>query len=283
VRSFLASALVALTLVGPAAAAGPAVDWSSTPVERGTVLPGQAPGGDAALRLVSRRGTGSTFELTEIADPPIRGDQYAIAGRVRYEDVQGSGYLEMWSAFADGGRYFTRTLAGSGPLARLQGTSGWREFSLPFYLQGHEPPTRLELNLVLPGRGTVFLGPLGLVQPEANAAWWSERTAGLLGAIFGSAIGLAGAAVGLLAARGRARRLVLLVLLAMIASGALLLGIGVAAFAAGEPSHVWYAPLLGGVIAIAVGIGVLTPLRRRYAEIELRRMRALDLAGPARR
>ena len=279
----LASALAAPTLVSSAAAAGPAVDWASSRVEHGTVLRGEAPGGGTALRLVSRSGNGATFELAEIANPGIRGDQYAVVGRVRYAGVVGSGYLEMWSVFADGGRYFTRTLARSGPLARLHGTSGWRLFKLPFFLEGHPPPTRLELNVVLPGRGTIVLGPLSLEQSATEAAWWSERTAGLLGAIFGSVIGLAGAVVGTFAAKGRGRRFALVVLIGMVAAGALLLGIAVAAVAAGEPSYVWRPALLGGVITFAVGVTLVTPLRRRYAEIELRKIRALDVAGPVQR
>ena len=217
----LASVLAALTFVGPAAAS-PIVDWGSTRVERGTALAGEAPAGETALQLVSRSRVGTTFPLTSIANPAISGNQYAVIGQIRYESVEGTGYLEMWSVFADGGRYFTRTLAGSGPLARLRGTAGWRSFELPFLLAGHESPIRLELNVVLPGRGTVVLGPLSLSQPAAESAWWSERTAGLIGAILGLAIGLAGAAMGALAARGRARRLVLGVLLGLIAVGAVL-------------------------------------------------------------
>ena len=282
-RCALASAVAALALAGHAAAAGPTVDWSSARVEHGTVLPDGALGGGAALRLVSQSGKGAVFRLAEIHNPAIRGDQYAVVGRVRYAGVEGSGYLEIWSVFAGGSRYFTRTLAGSGTLARLHGTSAWRLFRLPFFLEGHPPPTRLELNVVLPGRGVVVLGPLSLEQSANEATWWSERTAGLLGAIVGSVIGLAGAVVGVFAARGRARRFVVLVLLGMVASGALLLGISVAAVAAGEPSHVWYPALLGGVITFTLGVILLRPLRRRYADIELRKMRALDVAGPVQR
>jgi len=283
VRFVLISGLTALTLAGAASAAAPTVDWSARRVEQGTVLPSQAPGGAAALQLVSRSQEGAAFQLAEIDDPGIDGDHYSVVGQVRYEGVEGSGYLEMWSVFADGGRYFTRTLAGSGPLASLRGRSGWRRFELPFFLEGHAPPTRLELNVVLPGRGTVLLGPLSLEQSASEAAWWSKRTAGLVGAILGSLIGLAGAALGTFAGRGRARRFVLSALVGMVVLGALLLGIAGAALIAGQPSHVWYPTLLGGAIPFVLGVALLRPLRRRYAEIELRRMRALDLAGPAPR
>lgn len=282
-RCVLVSGVAALTLAAAASAAGPTIDWSSERVEQGTVLPGRAPGGGAALRLVSRSQNGVTFPLAEIDDPGIQGDTYSVVGQVRYESVKGAAYLEMWSVFADGGRYFTRTLADSGPLASLRGTSGWRRFELRFFLEGHAPPTRLELNVVLPGSGTVVLGPLNLAPSASAAAWWSERTSALVGAILGSAIGLAGAAVGTLAGRGRGRRLVLAALVGMVVVGAVLLVVAGAALIAGQPSHVWYPALLGGAISFALGVALLRPLRRRYAEIELRRMRALDLAGPALR
>ena len=282
-RCVLASGLAALTLAGVASAAGPTIDWSSQRVEQGTVLPGRAPSGGAALQLVSRSQNGAAFPLAEVDEPGIHGDSYSVVGQVRYEGVKGAGYLEMWSVFADGGRYFTRSLDRSGPLASLRGTSGWRRFELPFFLEGHAPPTRLELNVVLPGPGTVFLGPLSLETSASATAWWSERTSGLVGAILGSVIGLAGAALGILAGRGRARRFVHAVLGGMVVAGAVLLGIAGAAVIAGQPSHVWYPAALGGAISLPLGVASLRPLRRRYAEIELRRMRALDLAGPALR
>ena len=284
-RRVLASALatvVALVLADAAAAADPIVDWSSGRIE-GVVLPGEAPDGRAALRLVSKSTQGSTFALAEVDDPKITGDRYSVVGRVRYEGVEGAGYLEMWSVFADGGRYFTRTLAGSGPLGKLHGTSGWRAFELPFFLEGNAPPNRLELNVVLPGRGIVVLGPLSLAPAGSAAGWWSERTAGVVGAIAGSVIGLIGAVFGVLAARARARRFVIGALLGMVAIGAVLLGVDVVAVVTGQPSHVWYPVLLAGAIPFVLGLALWRPVRGRYAEVELRRMRALDLAGPAPR
>src|SRR5207247_60213 len=78
---------------------------------------------------------------------------------------------EMWSVFPNGERFFSRTLATQGTLAALHGESSWRRFELPFFLSGTtQTPSRLEINLVLPGRGTVWLGPLRLERPSAPAA-----------------------------------------------------------------------------------------------------------------
>jgi len=96
---------------------------------------------------------------------------FAIVGEVKYEKVTPGGYLEMWSHFASPApgypeeAYFTRTLADSGPMGRLDGTSDWREFCLPFDATGTKSKlARLEMNLHLTGPGTVHLRNMRLVQ-----------------------------------------------------------------------------------------------------------------------
>jgi len=184
------------------------VDWNQTAPLSGRVIDGTVE--------VTSSGTGGTFPLVAIDEPAIAGDGYALTGRVRYQGVAGVGFLEMWSVFPDGGRYFSRTLANDGPQARISGDSGWRDFELPFFLEGSERPVRLELDLVLPGTGRVWVGPLELTSPGAtSSAWWSDRTGGLIGGIAGSLIGITGAIVGVGAANrlsavrwGIARRIV---------------------------------------------------------------------------
>jgi hypothetical protein len=110
--------------------------------------------------------------LLAIENPPIKGRRYALKGEIRYENVQGAAYLEMWNNFPHG-RFFSRTLnePGSGPMARITGTSDWRPFILPFDQTGSAtPPNRIEVNLHLPGRGVVFVGPLELVEFKTEQA-----------------------------------------------------------------------------------------------------------------
>jgi len=140
--------------------------------------------------------------LLKIENPGIRSMHYAVSGEIKYEGVQGSGYLEMWNVYPQG-RFFSRTLGdpGSGPMAKISGTSGWREFLLPFDRTGSsDPPVSLELNLFLPGRGTVFIGPLKLVQ-YGEAETSSEATpVGKTGPESGEAVQQSAAFVELLAA-----------------------------------------------------------------------------------
>jgi len=68
----------------------------------------------------------------------VTSTHYAIIGRLKYTNVSSGSYLEMLSYFApdkEGGpeqMYFSKTLADSGPMAKLEGTDEGRDFLLPF-------------------------------------------------------------------------------------------------------------------------------------------------------
>ena len=276
-RHVLAS--VAITLFGAARAPGAqelTIDWSRTVVTGGVVQPGAGPGGAPALELRATALSPTSLHLVTIDHPPVAGPAYVVAGEVRYEGVEGQGYLEMWSVFPNGERFFSRTLAAQGTLAALHGGSGWRRFELPFSLTGASPaPSRLEINLVLPGPGTVWLGPLRLRQSTGAIGWWSERFGILVGAILGSVVGVVGGIIGALGGRGKARRLVLVLLVGMIAVGGCLVLVAAAAASSSQPRHVWYPLLVIGGAASVIALVILPVMRRRYAADELRRIEAM--------
>src|SRR5689334_24000800 len=109
-RHVLASAAMALLVAArPVAAQDLTIDWSRTVVTAGVVRPGAGLGGTPALELRAT-GTGPTsLHLVTIDHPQIAGPRYVVSGEVRYQDVEGQGYLEMWTVFPDGQRFFSRT------------------------------------------------------------------------------------------------------------------------------------------------------------------------------
>lgn len=142
-------------------------DWKNLAAEGRTAygVP-QTLDGRTVLKIENLKDEPLLARLLTIEKPPISATNYAVSGEVRFENVQGKGYMEMWSNFQEG-RYFSRTLGdpGSGPMSQLAGTSGWREFTLPFDRSGTtNAPTRIEVNLFLPGRGVVYVGPLKLIE-----------------------------------------------------------------------------------------------------------------------
>lgn len=249
------------------------VRWTETSPASGRVV-------DGAVEVTGEEG-GATFPLTTIDGPDVGGAGYAIVGEVRYEGVIEPGYLEMWNVFPDGSRYFSRTLATEGPMAALVGDSDWREFRLPFFLEGATSmPSRLELNAVLPSKGHVWIGPVRLVGIDGagSNAWWTDRGAGVFGGFGGALVGIFGGMVGVLASRGKARRAVLGTLVGLTVLGGLLLVAGAIAFFDTQPYAVTGTLLISGGILAAVAGGLTPRVRHMYAQVELRRMRALDAA-----
>jgi len=282
-RHVLASAAMALLVAArPVAAQDLTIDWSRTVVTAGVVRPGAGPGGAPALELRATASGATSLHLVTIDRPQIAGPRYVVSGEVSYQGVEGQGYLEMWTVFPDGQRYFSRTLAAQGPLAALRGESSWRRFELPFDMSGtSQAPSRLEINLVLPGAGTVWLGPMHLQRAAAPAdvvqgGWWSARSGTLLGAMLGSLVGVVGAIIGVLSGWGRARRVVLGLLVGMMTVGACLALVGVAAALSAQPRHVWYPLLVIGGASALIALVILPAMRRRFAADELRRIEAMD-------
>ena len=114
--------------------------------------PAKGPAGQDAVNVTG----GSTTSRTTIAvleNPPISTDRYVVRGRVKYEQVAGDGYLELFNEFGPQRTYFTRSLAPWGKMRKLTGNSNWRDFELPFYAEAGMRPQRLTLNVVLPGAG----------------------------------------------------------------------------------------------------------------------------------
>lgn len=290
----LTRCLCLLTLLTLTAGAGRAeevlleLDWrrldaADLALSGGTVV--ETDRGWSALRIDYRGEEPTTLPLLRLTDPGITGAHYAISGQVRYESVPGDSYLEMWNVMPGGGRFFSRTLGSMGPSRTLNGSSDWRLFLLPAYLQDSpERPQALELNLALFGPATVEIGPLTLTQlaPGENAAdvaagaWWSTRIGALLGAFGGSGLGVVAAVLGILIGTGRARPLVTAFGITLLAAGLAALAFGVVAYVGDQPYPVYYPLLLLGGLTAAVMFVLLVVQAGRYRQLEMRRMRAMD-------
>ena len=258
-------------MAGSAAGQEPVIeiDWAKVAPASGHVVD------DAAE--VTAGAAGGTFTLVSVQAPSLGTVGYVVRGQVRHHDVAGMAYLEMWSVFADGSRYFSRTLAQTGPQAALTGTSDWRAFELPFYLNGSASPARLEINVVMPGPGTVDVGRLTLVRLDGfTGGLRPDQIVGILGAVVGSTIGILGGLIGWLVARRRARRFVIGAMTVISALGVVLIGGGIVAAIAGQPWGVVALLMISGAVMATVFRASLPAARRAYAEAELCRMRAMD-------
>jgi hypothetical protein len=206
---------------------------------------------------------------------------FFLKGRVRYADVQGVGFLEMWTYYADGGMYFSRTLGDSGPMGKLTGSSDWREVVLPFKGPPDTVPIKITVALVLEGKGTVWLEPFTLsaapITPApASASSASEATVTgggiwLLPAILAPML-LVSVLAFVPATRELARPIALIAagVATLLVAATLLMALTQGTLDGGAALSV-----AAGSVAIAV-FGGIAFLTRRTTEDELRRMRAMD-------
>ena len=259
--------------------------------EAGQELPGEVVTGGGQpfgrVKITNTEDQAVSSDLLTLHSPPITGPRWALVGQVRYEDVQKKGLLEMWSQI-DGKAYFSRTLSENGPMAAFLGTSGWRTVVLPFYSEpDNPPPEKLSLNIQLPGKGTVWLSDLRLMQfgpgedpvnaVPAPGSWWSERQAGLIGGTLGALLGLLGALIGTLAGLGRGRSFVTWCLRIAPVIGVMMLAGGAAALLVGQPWWVFYPLLLVGAIWTVLPLAIRAGVDKGYEAAERRKMRAMDV------
>jgi len=204
--------------------------------------------------------------------PDIQAQVYMIRGRIRTSGIR-DGYLEMWSHFTGGGQYFTRTQADTGPMARLGGDTDWREFQLPFN-RGETLPKleKLEINLIISGRGTVDIGPLDLVGAGGATTDWT----GVGMAIVGVLLGILGSVVGVLSSKGKARPVVTVALILIAVAGLILAGFGIWSWRGGGNPVLVAGAVVEGLAMVGLALGLGPVVSRRYRELEMRRMHALD-------
>jgi hypothetical protein len=238
--------------------------------------PAKGPAGEPAIE-VTGGATLTTTTLIICENPAISSSDYVVRGRVKYDGVVGDGYLELWSDFGDKGRYFTRSLADSGPMKKLSGTSDWRSFELPFHATSGMKPQELTLDVVLPGAGKVFLTlPVTVAPLDVASQWWTELYAGLIGGGLAALLGVLGGLIGLSMAWGKSRTLTVSLCGTALAISAVSLIAGIVALGVGLPWRVSFPLLLVGVIGVgAIGFSLRT-IVRRFQDDELRRMTAVD-------
>jgi len=113
--------------------------------------------GNGSLRIEATEPT--TIRLFEIGDIDIENAHLIYQARVRTEDVEGQAYLEMWCHIAGLGDFFSRGLD-----RPLTGSTDWVTEETPFLLKEGQNPDNVKLNLVINGKGTVWIDDIRLLK-----------------------------------------------------------------------------------------------------------------------
>lgn len=117
--------------------------------------------GNGSLRITAPEST--VVCLFETGDIDVEDATLIYQAKVRTEGEEGNVYLEMWCSFPGGGEFFSRGL-----MTPITGTTDWATEETPFFLKRGQNPDNVKLNLVIGGKGTVWIddvrlivGPLG--------------------------------------------------------------------------------------------------------------------------
>jgi len=113
--------------------------------------------GNGSLRITAK--TPMVVRLFELKDIPIENARLVYQAKLRTEKVTGKVYLEMWCHFPEKGDFFSR-----GIQSPLTGTTNWVTEEIPFLIRKGDKPDLIKLNLVIDGKGKVWIDDIRLIK-----------------------------------------------------------------------------------------------------------------------
>jgi hypothetical protein len=113
--------------------------------------------GKGSLRITVTEPT--VIRLFEVTDLDVENARLIYTARLRTEGLEGQAYLEMLCYFPGKGEFFSRSLQ-----SPLTGTTEWTTEATPFFLRKGESPEYVNLNLVINGKGTVWVDDVHLLK-----------------------------------------------------------------------------------------------------------------------
>jgi hypothetical protein len=156
------------------------IEWKSVTLPQNVRMVPDPNGGNFII-ITNPNDASNQITLWSTTKPDIQTRSYALRGKVRYIDVNGIAYFNLWNEFRapEPGSpklsYFSRTLDADGPMMKITGSSNWRSLLIPFDASANKLPLdRLELDLVFAGRGEVSLSDLDLLEFGAAAEMWAS-------------------------------------------------------------------------------------------------------------
>lgn len=113
--------------------------------------------GKGSLRISTAAPT--VVRLFELGDIDVENARLTYQAKLRTEGLEGQVYLEMWCQFASKGEFFSRGLQSA-----VSGTADWNSQETPFFLKKGENPDNVKLNLVINGKGKVWIDDIRVLK-----------------------------------------------------------------------------------------------------------------------
>ncbi|MBL7068595.1 MAG: hypothetical protein ISS34_01880 [Candidatus Omnitrophica bacterium] len=113
--------------------------------------------GDGSLRITVSKPF--RVRLYETGDIDVKNARLIYQAKLRTEDVEGKVYIQMWCHFPGKGEYYSRAIQSA-----LSGTNEWTSQEIPFFLTKKDNPDNIKFDVVLTGKGTVWVDDIKLIR-----------------------------------------------------------------------------------------------------------------------
>ena len=97
-------------------------------------------------------GESQTIRLFEIEIANTDNCMLTFRADLKSKEVQSQSCLEMWCRIPGRGEFFSKGIQNA-----LKGTNDWASYEVPFYLKRGQQPDLIKLNLIVEGRGKVWI------------------------------------------------------------------------------------------------------------------------------
>jgi hypothetical protein len=160
--AFLGAGVIALSCAGSSVREevlfhSPVASADEVLTKTGVAFDAKSRDGNGAVVIDSTKPT--TVRLFELSGLAFDTKQLIYRAQIRTEDVEGQVYLEMWCSLPGRGEFFSRALH-----APLTGTTGWTTQETPFFFERGQVPSTVKLNVVVEGRGKVWVDDVVLAR-----------------------------------------------------------------------------------------------------------------------
>lgn len=105
-----------------------------------------------------------TIRLFEIPDPQVEQCLITYRAMMKTDSLAGRAFLEMWCRLPGRGEFFSK-----GTNQAAKGTTDWASYEVPFYLRKGQRPDLIKLNLVVEGRGRIWLKDVQLLKTPLSS------------------------------------------------------------------------------------------------------------------
>ena len=100
-----------------------------------------------------------TIRLFEVHSPDVEQCILTYRAKLKTQDLSGRAYLEMWCRLPGQGEFFSKGLQHP-----VTGTNDWASYEIPFFLKRGQRPDLIKLNIVVEGKGELWMKEVELLQ-----------------------------------------------------------------------------------------------------------------------